>query len=136
MGYFLFLYRWSYMTFFFFFKNFTFFIYLFFWLCWVFVSVRGLSPAAASGGHPSSRCAGLSPSQPLVAEHRLQTRKPSSCGTRAQLLRGTRDPPRPGPEPVSPALAGRFPTTAPPGKPLHDFLSILPFKKKRPMKKH
>ena len=27
------------------------------------------------------------------------------------------DPPRPGLEPVSPALTGRFPTTAPPGKP-------------------
>ena len=27
------------------------------------------------------------------------------------------DPPRPGLEPVSPALAGGFPTTAPPGKP-------------------
>ena len=52
-----------------------------------------------------------------VAEHRLQTRRLSSCGARAQLLRGMRDPPRPGPEPVSPALAGRFSTTAPPGKP-------------------
>ena len=43
------------------------FIYLFiyFWLCWVFVSVRGLSPVAASGGHSSSRCAGLSPLRPL-----------------------------------------------------------------------
>ena len=28
------------------------------------------------------------------------------------------DPPRPGLEPVSPALAGGFSTTAPPGKPL------------------
>ena len=36
---------------------------------------------------------------------------------RAQPLRGTRDPPRPGREPASPALAGRLPTTAPPGKP-------------------
>ena len=52
-----------------------------------------------------------------VAEHRLQTRRLSSCGSRAQSLRGTWDPPRPGPEPVSPALAGRFSTTAPPGKP-------------------
>ena len=44
------------------------FIYLFknfFWLCWVFVSVWGLSPVAASGGHSSSRCAGLSLSRPL-----------------------------------------------------------------------
>ena len=53
----------------------------------------------------------------LVAEHRLQTRRLSSCGTRAQLLRGMWNLPRPGLEPVSPALAGRFSTTAPPGKP-------------------
>ena len=57
-----------------------------------------------------------------VLEHRLQTRRLSSCGSRAQLLGGTWDPPRPGHEPVSPALAGRLPTTAPPGKPLiHSF---------------
>ena len=44
------------------------FIYLFiyFWLCWVFVSVRGPSPVAASGGHSSSRRAGPSPSRPLL----------------------------------------------------------------------
>ena len=53
----------------------------------------------------------------LVAEHRLQTRRLSSCGLRAQLLRGMWDPPRPGLEPVSPAPAGGLPTTAPPGKP-------------------
>ena len=35
-------------------------------MCWVFVSVRGPSPAAASGGHSSSRCAGLSLSRPLL----------------------------------------------------------------------
>ena len=39
---------------------------IYFWLCWVFVSVRGLSPVAASGGHSSSRCAGLSLSWPLL----------------------------------------------------------------------
>ena len=53
----------------------------------------------------------------LAAEHRLQTRRLSNCGSRAQLLRSMWDPPRPGHEPVSPALAGRFSTTAPPGKP-------------------
>ena len=52
-----------------------------------------------------------------VAEHRLQMRRLSNCGPWAQLLRGMWDPPRPGPEPVSPALAGRLSTTAPPGKP-------------------
>ena len=54
----------------------------------------------------------------LVAEHRLQTRRLSNCGSRAQPLRGMWDPPRPRLEPVSLALAGRLPTTAPPGKPL------------------
>ena len=53
----------------------------------------------------------------LVAEHRLQTRRLSSCGSRAQLLHGMWDLPGPGLEPVSPASAGRFSTTAPPGKP-------------------
>ena len=52
-----------------------------------------------------------------AAEHRLQTRRPSNCGSRAQPLRGMWDPPRPGPKPVSPALSGGLSTTAPPGKP-------------------
>ena len=68
----------------------------------LFIAVRGPLTIAAS----------------LVAEHRLQTRRLSSCGSRAQSLRGMWDLPRPGLEPVSPALPGRFPTTAPPGKPL------------------
>ena len=54
----------------------------------------------------------------LVAEHRLQTRRLSSCGSQAQSLCGMWDLPKPGREPVSPALAGRLSTTAPPGKPL------------------
>ena len=53
-----------------------------------------------------------------AVEHRLQTCRLSNRGSRAQSLRGTWDPPRPGPEPVCPALAGRLSTTAPPGKPL------------------
>ena len=61
----------------------------------LFIVVRGPLTIAAS----------------LVAEHRLQTRRLSSCGARAQLLHGMWDPP------ASPALAGRLPTTAPPGKP-------------------
>ena len=50
----------------FFFFNFYLFIYL--WLCWVFVSVRGLSLVAASGGHSSLQCAGLSLSRPLLLQ--------------------------------------------------------------------
>ena len=54
----------------------------------------------------------------LVAEHRLQMRRLSNCGSRAHLLCSMWDLPRPGLEPASPALAGRLSTTAPPGKPL------------------
>ena len=57
----------------------------------------------------------------LLAEHRLQMHRLSNCGSRAQLLRGMWDLPRPGLEPVSPALAGRLLTTTPPGKPLFSF---------------
>ena len=67
----------------------------------LFIALRGPLTIAAS----------------LAAEHRLQMRRLSNCGSRAQLLRGMRDLPRPGLKPVSPALAGRLPTTAPPGKP-------------------
>ena len=47
-----------------------------------------------------------------MLEHRL-----GSCGTWAQLLQGIWDLPELGIEPVSPALAGEFFTTEPPGKP-------------------
>ena len=53
----------------------------------------------------------------LVAGHRLQMRRLSSCGLQAQPLHGMWDLPRPGLEPVSSALAGGFSTTVPPGKP-------------------
>ena len=38
------------------------------WLCWVFVSVRGLSLVVAGGGHSSSQSAGLSLSRPLLLQ--------------------------------------------------------------------
>ena len=50
-------------------------------------------------------------------EHRI-----SNCGARAYLLRDMWDLPGPGLEPVSPALAGRLLTTAPPGKPWNRIL--------------
>ena len=46
--------------------SFFFFNFIYLWLCWVFVSVRGLSLVVASGGHSSSWCAGLSLSWPLL----------------------------------------------------------------------
>ena len=82
----------------------------------LFIAVRGPLTIAASP----------------VAEHRLQTRRLSNCGSRAQLLRSMGDLPRPGLEPVSPALAGGFSTTAPPGKPCIRFLKTLSAKQKTP----
>ena len=80
----------------------------------LFIAVRGPLTIAASP----------------AAEHRLQTRRLSSCGSRAQFLCGMWDLPRPGLEPMSPALAGGFSTTAPPGKPTKQVLLISPFYKR------
>ncbi|XP_073666306.1 uncharacterized protein, partial [Tursiops truncatus] len=66
-----------------------------------FFAVRGPLTAAASP----------------VAEHRLQTRRLSGHGSRAQPLRGIWDVPGPGHEPVPPASSGRLSTTTPPRKP-------------------
>ena len=59
-----------FVVFFFFFKGIPLFfkicLFIYFWLCWVFVAACGLSLVAASGGHSSSRCAGLSLSRPLL----------------------------------------------------------------------
>ena len=78
---------------------------------------RALSSRGKRGPLPIAMRGPLTIAASPAAEHRLQTRRPSNCGPRAQPPRGMRDPPRPGPEPVSPAPAGRLPTTAPPGKP-------------------
>ena len=48
-----------------------------------------------------------------------------NCGSWAQSLHGMWDLPRPGLEPVSPALSGRFSTTAPPGKPRNMFFGFF-----------
>ena len=108
-------------------KGFLFFFFkdwLIDWLlCWVFVfCARAFSSCGKRGPLFIAVCGPLTIVASLVAEHRLQMRRLSSCGSRAQLLRGMWDPPRPGLEPVSPALAGRFSTTAPPGKPRKGFL--------------
>ena len=64
-----FFYLFIYLNFFFFLNSGFFcvcFFLFFLWLCWVFVSVRGLSLVAASGGHSSPQRAGLSLSRPLL----------------------------------------------------------------------
>ena len=89
-----------------------FFVYL--WLCWVLVSVRGLSLVVASGGHSSSRCAGLSLSWPLLLRSTGSRHAGSvivahgpSCSATCGIF----------PDHWESALAGRFSTTASPGKP-------------------
>ena len=62
--------------------------------------------AQALGRTDFSSCSSPAP------EHRL-----SSCGVQTQLLHGIRDLPEPEIESLSPALAGRFFTIEPTGKP-------------------
>ena len=92
-------------------------LFFFFFLIYLFLGVLGLRFCARAFSSCGKR-GPLTIAASLVAEHRLQTRRLSSCGSRVHLLRGMWDLPRPGLEPVSPALAGRFSTTAPPGKPV------------------
>ena len=105
---------------FFFFLTCTHYLFIYFWLHWAFSSFRewGL---LSSHGAPTSQCRGFSRcgawavgtwalvvmAQGLIGcraqalEHWL-----SSCGSRAQLLHGLWNLPKPGIEPMSPALAG------------------------------
>ena len=66
--------------------------FIYFCLCWVFVGAHRLPLVVVSRGYSSLQC-------------------PSSRHTSCMW-----DPPGPGIEPVSLALAGRLPTTGPPGK--------------------
>ena len=88
-------------------------VFIYFWLHCIFVASCGLSPVMASGGYCrcgewAARCSSL------------------SCGPRALGPSGLGVPwhvgsSRPGTERTSPALAGGFLTTRPPGKSLQEF---------------
>ena len=122
-----------------------------FGLSWVFAAAQALvaasrssSPAvvcqllmavASLGLSVGSRVCGLavpglSSYGSWALEHGL-----SNCGAQAESLHGTWDLPRPGIEPASPALAGRFFTTEPPGKLPHTVLSPIYFPLGREEKK-
>ena len=122
-----------------FFLNKFIYLFIYFWLHWVFVAVHGLSLVAASGDHSLLQCAGFSLRwlllwQSMGSRHvgfsscgsRAVERRLSSWGTRAYLLCGMWDLPRPGLKPVSPASAGRFLTTAPARKPFFQFFKEAP----------
>ena len=115
--------------------SFFFNLFIYFGVCWVSVSMQVFlylwqEGLLSSCNAQVSRCRSLSchRAQALeclgfgscgsqALEHRL-----SSCGTCAELLGSTWDIPGPGIEPESPALASRFFTTEPRGKPLAEFL--------------
>ena len=107
---------------FFFFLN---FIYLFIYLFMAVLGLRFCARAFSSCGKQGPLFIAvrgpLTIAASLVVEHRLQMLRLSNCGSRAWLFYGMWDLPRPGLEPVSPALAGRFSTTAPRGKPFISF---------------
>ena len=87
-------------------KNYSYYIFLaVLGLC---CSAQAFSRYSAQGSH----CPGFSCCGALSLGHMGF----SSCGLWAKLSQGMWNLPRPGIEPVSPALAGRFPTTEPPGK--------------------
>ena len=113
VSFFFFLNKWSYI------HSFFLFIYLFLAVLGLRFCARAFSSCSKRGPLFIAVCGPLTIAASLVAEHRLQMRRLSSCGSRAQMLRSIWDRPRPGRKPASPALAGRLSTTAPPGKPVH-----------------
>ena len=127
-----------------FFKINLFILFIYFWLCWVFIAAHRLylwlqrAGVTLCCGVRASHCSGFSccgawalgARASVVVAHGLSSCgsralecRLSSCGTRASLLCSMWDLPGPGLDPVSPSLAGGFLTTALPGKPLVFFLA-------------
>ena len=105
-----------------------FFKYLFiFWLFWVFVATCGLSLAAVRWGYTSLRCISFSLWWLLLLRSTgSRFTGFSGCNTQAQIvvvhgLSCIWNLPRPGFEPMFPALAGGLLSIVPPGKPKPEF---------------
>ena len=112
------------------FELFFMFIFIHFWLCWVLAASWAFSSCREQGLLSSCRpqaahCTGFACCRAQAAgRSRVRScgvwalgRRFSSCGTQALLPPGVWDLPGPGIEPVSPALASKFLTADPPGKP-------------------
>ena len=86
-----------------FFKCYFFIItYLFyFWLCWVFVALHGLSLLAVSRGYSCLRCAGFSLRWLLVWSTASRAPELQYCSTQAQLLCSMWNIPRLGIKPMT-----------------------------------
>ena len=90
---------------------------LFIWLCWVFRAVWGLSLFVLHGSYsPAVVCGFLISVASLLQSMGSRHVGFSSCSSRASLLCSMWDLPKPGTEPVSPALQGIFLTTGSLGK--------------------
>ena len=61
-----------------------FILFIYFWLCWVFVAARGLSLVVESGGYSLLQCAGFSLWWLLLWSTGSRRSGFSSCGTWAQ----------------------------------------------------
>ena len=97
------------------------------------LSLRCFVQAFSAGSARVSCCGGFFPSgaQVLWRESfricgiQAPELRLNSCGSRAQVLHVMWDLPRSGTEPESPALAGRFFTTAPPRKSLETCITFI-----------
>ena len=93
-------------------------------LCWVFTAALGLSLVVASRGYSSLQregiplwcCLWLLSTGSRCTASVLVAHEVSSCDAQAQLPHGMWNPPGPGMEPMSLALAGGFLATGPPRK--------------------
>ena len=97
------------------------YVFIYFRLCWVLLLCR-LFSACGQWGYSSCgawafHCDGFFCCRVQALEHRL-----NSCDTQFLLLLDMWNLPEPGIEPQSPALAGEFFTTKPPGKHIMCFL--------------
>ena len=125
---------------FFFFKSFVYFwLHGFLQLWRAGATLRCSAQASHCSGFSCCGARAVGTQASVVVSRRLSScgsRDPelrlSSCGARAQLFRHIWDLPRPGLEPMSPALAGGFLTTAPPGKPSF-FTHQLDYFSKKPL---
>ena len=105
------------------FKN---YVFTCFWLCWVFTAMWAFSgrrerELLSSCRAQAFHCGGSSCCQAWALGHAGF----SSCGAQAKLLRGMRDHPGPGTDPVSPELQGGFLATGPPRNPFFFHLGLL-----------
>ena len=95
------------------------FFFSFFWLRWVFIAARRLSPVGASGatlrcGARASHCGGFSCCRARALG--VWASAVMAPGLSCSAACGMWDVPEPGIETVTPAFAGGFLTTAPPGE--------------------